>query len=575
MKYLLKYLKPFYPRMAVGLTIKFLGTVIELLLPYLLGYIIDEVVPLRSVGKIVLWGLLMILCAVSAVVLTVIANRMASRVARNAAELVRHDLFDRTMRLSSAQVDRFTVPSLESRLTTDTYNYHSFVGMMQRMGVRAPILLIGGCIITAIIDYRMAVVMFAVLPLIGVAVTLISRRGVPLYSQVQRSVDGMTRVVREDAQGIRVIKALSKTGYERERYDKVNRALVRDEQRAGITMAATNPLMTFLMNVGIAGVILIGGYLVNGGLSKPGRIMTFMQYFTLISQAMMSITRIFVMFTKCSASATRIAEVLECPEDLTLGSSADYPTRADGHEGYITFEHVDFSYNKNKNNLTDISFRLPRGGSLGIIGATGAGKSTVVALLMRLYDVDAGSVRIGGRDVRTIPTDELHSMFGAAMQNDFLYADTVRENVMFGRSLPESRLREAATMAQADFIDKFDDGWDHMLTTKGTNLSGGQKQRLLITRALAGAPDILILDDSSSALDYKTDAALRRAIAECEREMTMIVVAQRVSSVMNSDLIIVLDEGRIIGMGDHESLMRDCAVYREISESQMGGAFLE
>lgn len=575
MKHLLKYLKPFYGRMTVGLSIKFLGTVMELILPYILGFIIDEIVPRESVSQIVLWGLLMIFCALLAVTMNVTANRMAAKVARNTSEAVRHDLFDKTMRLSSAQVDRFTIPSLESRLTSDTYNFHHFVGMMQRMGVRAPILLLGGGVITAIIDYRMAVVMFATLPLIAVSVTLISRRGVPLYVQVQRSVDGMTRVVREDAQGIRVIKALSKTKYERERYDKVNRALVHDEQKAGITMAATNPLMTFFMNAGIAAVILIGGMLVNGGLSKPGKILTFMQYFTLISQAMMSVTRIFVMYTKCSASAGRIAEVLECPEDLTVSSSADFPPRADGNEGYITFEHVNFSYNKTKNNLTDITFRIPRGGSLGIIGATGSGKSTIVSLLMRLYDVDSGSIRIGGRDVRTIPRDELHSMFGAAMQNDFLYADTVRENVSFGRNISDDALRRAAAMAQADFIDHFPDGWDHMLTTKGTNISGGQKQRLLIARALAGKPDILILDDSSSALDYKTDAALRRAIATEAGEMTMIVVAQRVSSVKSSDIIIVLDEGRIIGMGDHDSLMRDCDVYREISQSQMGGAFLE
>lgn len=575
MKNLMKYLKPFYGRMTVGLSIKFLGTVVELILPYILGFIIDEIAPRESVGQIVLWGLLMILCALLAIIMNVTANRMAAKVARNTSEAVRHDLFDKTMRLSSAQVDHFTIPSLESRLTSDTYNFHHFVGMMQRMGVRAPILLLGGGIITAIIDYRMAVVMFAALPLIAVVVTFISRRGVPLYVQVQRSVDGMTRVVREDAQGIRVIKALSKTEYERERYDKVNRALVRDEQKAGITMAATNPLMTFLMNAGIAAVILIGGILVNGGLSKPGKILTFMQYFTLISMAMMSVTRIFVMYTKFSASAGRISEVLECPEDLVVSSSADLPTRADGNEGYITFEHVNFSYNKTKNNLTDITFRIPRGGSLGIIGATGSGKSTIVSLLMRLYDVDSGSIRIGGRDVRTIPREELYSMFGAAMQNDFLYADTVRENVSFGRNISDDELRRAAAMAQADFIDSFPDGWDHMLTTKGTNISGGQKQRLLIARALAGKPDILILDDSSSALDYKTDAALRSAIAAEAGEMTMIVVAQRVSSVKNSDVIIVLDEGRIIGMGDHDSLMRDCAVYSEISQSQMGGAFLE
>lgn len=575
MKHLLKYLKPFFGRMTIGLSIKFLGTMMELILPYILGYIIDDVVPRQSVRQIILWGLLMVLCALLAVTMNVTANRMAAKVARNTSEAVRHDLFDKTMRLSSAQVDKFTVPSLESRLTSDTYNFHHFVGMMQRMGVRAPILLIGGGVITAIIDYRMAVVMFAILPLIALAVMFISKRGIPLYTQVQRSVDGMTRVVREDAQGIRVIKALSKTKYERERYDRVNRTLVHDEQKAGITMAATNPLMTFFMNVGIAGVILIGGILVNGGLSKPGRILTFMQYFTLISQAMMSVTRIFVMYTKCSASAGRIAEALECPEDLMLKSSAEFPTRADGISGYITFEHVNFSYNKTKNNLSDISFRIPRGGSLGIIGATGSGKSTIISLLMRLYDIDSGSIRIGGRDVRTIPTDELHSMFGAVMQNDFLYADTIRENVAFGRDITDSRLKTAAVMAQADFIEKYPDGWEHMLTTKGTNISGGQKQRLLIARALAGSPDILILDDSSSALDYKTDSALRRAIADGTDGMTVIVVAQRISSVMNSDVIIVLDEGRIIGMGNHDSLMQNCGVYREISQSQMGGAFLE
>lgn len=575
MKYLLRYVKPFYRRMTVGLMIKCTGTVLELFLPYILGHIIDEVVPLQDVGKILIWGGIMILCALAGVIMNVGANRMAARVARNVSEAVRHDLFDKTMRLSGAQVDKFTVPSLESRLTSDTYNFHHFIGMIQRLGVRAPMLLMGGLVITMIVDWRMSAVMFSILPFIGFAVWFISRRGVPLYTQVQKSVDGMTRVVREDAQGIRVIKALSKTAYERERYDKVNRKLVEDEKKAGITMALSNPLMTFFMNLGIVAVILVGGLLVNGGFTKPGKILTFMQYFTLISQAMMSVTRMFVMFTKSSASASRIAEVLQCGEDLPPLSAADYPTRADGSEGYVVFDKVNFSYNKTKNNLTNISFRLPRGGTLGIIGATGSGKTTIISLLMRLYDVDSGSIRIGGRDVRTMTAEELHSKFGVAMQHDFLYADTIEENVDFGRDLPHENLVKAARMAQADFIDKFEDGWQHMLTSKGTNVSGGQKQRLLIARALAGAPDILILDDSSSALDYKTDAALRRAIAEGCDDMTVIVVAQRISSVMSSDLIIVLDEGEIIGMGDHDSLMESCQVYREISMSQMGGALLE
>ncbi len=575
MKLIIDYLRPFWKRMTLGLGIKITATVCELMLPYILSYILDDVVPLESVPRIVMWGGIMIVCACGALIFNIIANRMAARVARNASELIRHDLFDRTLRLSGNQVDAFTIPSLESRITSDTYNVHHFIGMIQRLGVRTPILLLGGLVITMLVDWRMSMVMFSILPLITVSVMFISRKGIPLYRQVQRSVDGMTRVVREDAQGIRVIKALSRTEYERARYDEVNRKLVGDEQRASLTMSASNPLMTFFMNTGIAAVILVGAFLVNGGLSKPGKIIAFMQYFTLISQAMMSINRIFVMYTKSSASAQRIAEVINTPEDMPTGSSSAYPTRADGREGYITFDKVSFSYNKTKNNVENISFRLPRGGTLGIIGATGSGKSTLVRLLTRLYDVDSGSVRIGGRDVRAIPQEELHSMFGAALQNDFLFADTVAENIRFGRDISDEQLCRAAETAQADFIDKFEDGWQHMLTSKGTNVSGGQRQRLLIARALAGTPDILILDDSSSALDYKTDAALRRDIAKYTEQMTVVVVAQRISSVMSADTIIVLDEGKIIGMGDHESLLRDCEVYREISMSQMGGAFLE
>jgi ATP-binding cassette subfamily B protein len=575
MKYLLGYLRPFYKRMTIGLIIKIFGTVMELFIPYILSYIIDSVVPSRSVIGIVIWGIMMIVCAFAGVYMNVTANRMASKVARDTSELIRHDLFAKTLRLSGAQVDRFTIPSLESRLTSDTYNFHSFIGNMQRMGVRAPIMLLGGLVITLIIDWRMSVVMFSILPLITLSVYFISKKGIPLYTEVQKSVDGMTRVVREDAQGIRVIKALSKTDYERQRYDMANRTLVKNEQKAGITMAASNPIMTFLMNMGIVAVIFIGALLVNGGLTKAGKIIAFTQYFTLISQAMIGITKIFVMYTKSSASAKRISEVLQTAEDLPAIPESQSPRKNCG-EAYIAFENVSFSYNKTKNNLTDISFSIHRGGTLGIIGATGSGKSTILRLLMRFYDADSGTIRIGGRDVRTIPADELHAMFGVALQNDFLFADTVEENVRFGRDIPRSELERAAKMAQAyEFIEKFPDGWEHMLTSKGTNLSGGQKQRLLVSRALASRPDILLLDDSSSALDYKTDSLLRRAIAESGDDTTVVVVAQRISSVMNSDLIIVLDEGRIIGMGKHDELMKNCAVYREISVSQMGGAFLE
>ncbi|MBQ9746299.1 MAG: ABC transporter ATP-binding protein, partial [Clostridia bacterium] len=361
MKIILNYLKPFTGRMTLGVSIKIFGTVVELLLPYILSHILENVVVNSDVRDIIFWGALMVLCSAVACVCNVVANRMAARVSRNFSEHVRHDLFSRTLSLSSAQVDRFTVASLESRITTDTYNVHNFVSMMQRMGVRAPILLIGGIIITLVMDSYLALAMIAVLPFIFATVYFISRKGVPLYTKVQESVDKMVRVVREDTQGIRVIKALSKTDYEHGRYEKVNKGLSHDEQKAGIIMGSVNPIMTLLMKMGIVIVFSMSAARVAGHQSSPETVIAFMQYFTQISMAMMSVTRIFVMYTKCAASARRIAEVIEAPEDLKVMSEAQYPRTQSG--AHIEFSGVSFSYKGKHNDLSDISFSLPRGGS--------------------------------------------------------------------------------------------------------------------------------------------------------------------------------------------------------------------
>lgn len=573
MKTLLRYLKEYSGRMAVGFSIKVFGTLAELMLPYILSHILEDVIT-REMQDILFWGGMMVLFAAIAAVCNVIANRMAAKVSRNFAETMRRDLFARTLHLSAAQTDAFTIPSLESRITSDTYNVHHFVNMMQRLGVRAPIMLVGGIAITMFMDYRLSLVMVALLPLIFVSVYFVSKKGVPLYSKVQKSVDGMVRVVREDAQGIRVIKALSKTEYEHRRYDKVNRELVRDETRAGVIMGITNPSMTMCMNIGSVAVIALGAVCISEGVSSPETVVAFMQYFTLISMAMMSVTRMFVMYTKCSASAKRIAEVLNADEDIAVESKERYPDLPT--DAHILLDKVSFSYGGKKDNLADIAFSLPRGGSLGIIGATGSGKSTLVKLLLRFYDVTEGGIYIGGEDIRTIEKKRLYAMFGSALQQDFLYADTIEENIRFGRDISAEDIRTAAKIAQADgFITAFSDGYDHMLSPHGTNISGGQKQRILIARAIAAKPDILILDDSSSALDYKTDAALRAALAEHMQNTTVITVAQRVSSVKDCSTVMVLDEGKIIGMGTHAELLGACAEYREISDSQMGGAFVE
>ncbi len=573
MKTVFKYLSEYYGRMLWGFMIKLTGTLAELMIPYILTYVLANVIS-GGVKDILIWGALMIVCSVLACVLNIWANRMAAKVARLFAEKLRRDLFAKTLHLSAAQTDKFTIPSLESRITTDTYHVHNFINMIQRMGVRAPIMLLGGIAITLLMDAYLSLVMIAVLPFTMLIVYFISKMGVPLYTKVQKATDSMIRVVREDAQGIRVIKALSKTDYEHRRYDQVNRALVKHETRAGIIMGSVNPIMTTLMNMCCVAVVALSAGRVADGLSQPETVIAFMQYFTQISMAMMAVSRMFVMYTKCAASAKRISEVLDEGTDVTVESKCKYPdVSTDAH---ILFDNVSFSYTGKSNNIKDISFSIPKGSSLGIIGATGSGKSTIIKLLLRFYDVSEGTIYINGEDIRTIDKERLYSMFGSAMQFDFLYADTIEENIRFGRDILSEQIVAAAKTAQAhDFISDFADGYNHLLSPHGTNISGGQKQRILISRAIAGDPDILILDDSSSALDYKTDSMLRAALRENMKNTTVVTVAQRVSSIKDSDLIIVMDEGDIIGMGTHAHLMEECEEYREISESQMGGAFIE
>ena len=569
MRMLFKYLKPYVPRMTMGVFIKFFGTIMELMIPWILSYILDNVVPTKDRRMIFFWGIMMIACSLGAVVGNILANRVAASVARDTTRSVRHDLFKKISYLSCRQIDYFSIPTLESRLTTDTYNVNQVIGMMQRLGIRAPILLIGGICITMTMEPVLTLVMISVLPFITLVVWLVSRKGIPMYTYLQQGVDILVRTVRENISGIRVIKALSKTEEEKQHFADVNNEVVRRETRATIIMGITNPMMNLLLNVGLTLVIAVGAYRVNAGMTQPGTIIAFLSYFTIILNAMLSVTRMFVMYSRGSASAQRIYEVLNTEEDLQLTNE-----EAVEEDDHIVFEDVCFSYKGKSDNLSHISFRLKKGETLGIIGPTGAGKTTIINLLMRRYEKKSDSIRIQGRPVGTIPPEELHTKFGVVFQNDVLFADTIHENIDFGRKLPEERIMQAAKCAQAmEFIDGLPEKMDHMVTARGTNLSGGQKQRVLLSRALAGDSEILILDDSSSALDYKTDSMLRQALRENYAGITTIVIAQRVSSILHADHILVLEEGKEIGYGTHEELMESCELYREISESQMGGDF--
>ncbi len=566
-KILTFYLKPYYGRMAVGFVIKFIGTIMDLCLPWILAYMIDTVIPTGERTKIYFWGIVMLICSGLALTGNVIANRMASKVARDTTEVVRHDLFSRIMWLSNAQTDRFTKPSLISRLTTDTYNVHQMLGRVQRLGVRAPILVIGGILVTLTLDPVLTLVLVSVMPIITGITVYVSKKSIPMYTSLQNSIDQFVRLIREDVAGIRVIKALSRTEYEKNKYDDINQEVVQKEKKAGITMASVNPSMNLFLNIGLVLVVIVGAYRVNSGLSEVGKILAFLTYFTIILNAMMNISKMFVIISKSVASADRIIEVIESPEDMLI----EVCDRILKEEAVICFENVSFSYNKHEPNISGISFTLQKGETLGIIGATGAGKSTIAQLMMRYYDADEGTVFFAGRDVRSIPTGELRRKFGVVFQNDTLFADTITGNVNLGRDLSEQEIKDAIGYAMAkEFVEEKGRGYENQVNIRGANLSGGQKQRILIARALAAHPEILILDDSSSALDYKTDSLLRRELKEHFADTTTVIIAQRVSSVMHADQILVLEEGQMLGLGTHEELMESCEIYREIAESQMG-----
>ena len=542
----------------------------DLIIPWLLAYIVDVLMPTGNSSSILKAGGLMALCSVIAFTFNVKANRMAASTTRDITKKLRYDLFEHILYLPAQQRDKFSSSSLISRLSTDTYHVHQLVERSQRIGIRSPLLMLGGMLFTFQLEPRLAMVLLLLVPLLSLVIWIITRKGIPLYTNVTEKVDRLVRVVRESAIGIRVIKALSKSDREVRRFHAINEQLREAETTAGTVLALTAPAMTFLLNTGFMLVILLGAFAVNAGHTQPGKIMAFLSYFTIILNAVLSIRKIFILWSRGSASARRISQVMRIPREMPLGSRNGLE-----HQPYLSCEDISFSYNKRIDNLQGIRFSLQKGQTLGITGPTGSGKSTLISLLMRFYDVDSGCIRMDGDDLRGIPVSELRRRFGAVFQNDVLLADTIYENISFLRDLPEERVKKAARTAQiADFIESLPHGYDTCLDMRGANLSGGQKQRLLIARALAANPEILVLDDAQSALDYRTDAALRNAIREEYAHTTVIMVSQRISAIWGADLILLLEEGRLVDSGTHQELMARCESYRKMVRVQMGGATL-
>ena len=567
MRRLERYIHPYWTFIFFTVLIKFLGAVMELMIPWLMEVMLDEKVPAGVPAEILLCGGLMLLCAALCFGCNVLANRMSAISSGRITKAIRHDLFHKLQSLSARQLDELTVPSAESRLTSDTYNVNQLLSRLQRLGIRAPILLLGGVIMMLIMDASLALVLIALLPVIAIVVYAVTKTSVPLYTKQQSVLDRVVRTVQENITGIRVIKALSKTEYEKQRFHTVNDELTTVDMKAGFITAVTNPVASLTLNLGLTLVVVIGAYRVNSGQIQSGVIVAFLQYFIMILNAMLGVTRIFVMWSKGEASANRVADVLILPEDLTVLPAEAAAEPAAPH---IEFRDVSFSYTGIGKNIDSLSFRLEHGQTLGILGPIGSGKSTVLRLLLRLYDPDSGTVLLDGQDIRTLPREELRKKFGVVFQNDFLAEGSIADNIRFFRDLPEEALRRAAEDAQAAFIEEKEGGMEADVVVRGNNLSGGQKQRLLIARALAADPEILILDDASSALDYRTDADLRRALREHYRGTTTVLVAQRVSSLRHADLILMLQDGAVLGAGTHKELMQTCEEYRIIAETQMG-----
>ena len=479
MKFIFNYVKKHWILALFGMILKIVGSFGELMIPYVMEHLIDEVVPTKEYKQVIFWGLVMLVLAILVRQFNVKANRTAVKVSRESIYAIRKDLFGKTLQLSGKQVDEFGLPSLTSRMTSDTYNLQNFIQSIQAMGIRAPILLFGGIIITMTMDTGLAAILCIMAPILIVIVVFISFKGIPLYESVQQRVDDIVRIMRENITGIRVVKSLSKEPYEIRRFGKANDQMAGTDMKAGVIMALPGPIMQLFLNIGLTLVVIIGAKRVHSGEIDPGVILAFLTYFNMILMGVMGLNRIFMLMSKANASAKRIEAVVKAKEELTPipeEDAAELDLNRFAPDDYIVFDHVDFTYNTaeeiDKENpsdrfagqerekcLYDIHFSMKKGQSLGIIGATGSGKTTIINLLMRFYDADKGNVFVNGKDVRCYEKDVLHRMFGVVFQNDVIFADSLRENIAFGRDVSLEDIRAAAEDARAaEFIDAYEEG---------------------------------------------------------------------------------------------------------------------
>ncbi len=566
---LARFLKPYTAMVAAALLFVFLQTIGDLFLPTLMAQIINDGVMRGDTGRILQIGGFMLLVAAGGAICSVLASFLSSRTAAGLGKNLRNEVFRKVVSYSLHEFEQIGTATLITRTTNDVNQMQMVMVMMMRMMIGAPLMAAGGLIMALQVNRRLTWVLAIALPVLGAVVVFIASRVMPLFRLIQVKIDQVNLVLREKLTGVRVIRAFNTVEYERKRFDKANVDLTPNYIKVNRIMACLMPVIMLIMNVTSLAVLWFGSFLISYGHMDLGALAAFMQYAMMIMMSTLMLAMMFIMVPRAQAAAQRINEVLDTVPEITDVQETKDNLAGKGH---LEFKNVTFAYHgAEKPVLKNITFSARPGEVTAIIGSTGSGKSTLINLIPRFYDVGSGSILLDGIDVREMSQKSLRAKIGLVPQKAVLFAGTITDNIRFGREqATEEEIRHAAEVAQAtEFIANIAGGFDHQISPGGTNLSGGQKQRLAIARALVKKPDVYIFDDSFSALDFKTDARLRAALNKGIARATVIIVAQRATTAMNADRIIVLDEGRVAGMGTHQELFRACDVYREIVFSQL------
>lgn len=569
MRKLLIYLKPYWIYALLAPLFMVIEVICDLYQPTLLAKIVDEGVLKSNFPFILKTGILMIFIALIGMIGGVGCTIFASYASQNFGKDLRLDLFKKVQSFSFKNIDKFHTSSLITRITNDVNQLQNLVMMSLRIVVRAPLLFIGGIIMAISINKTLSFIFLFSIPILILIFIIVMRKSFPLFSEVQRRIDNLNNVVRENLTGIRLVRAFMRIDYEKERFSLVNSALMNAVIKAIMLMIFAMPIFMLVMNFSILGVLWFGGLLVRSGNMKIGEVMAYINYMFQILFSLMMIGNILIFISRASASSDRVREVLEEKIDIVPLKGDEKPIL----KGEIVFERVYFSYDSKKEPiLKDISFCAYPGEIIGILGTTGSGKSTLVNLIPRLYDISSGRILIDGRDVREINLKILRSAISMVPQDTILFSGTIKENVRWGKEdATDEEIINACKIAQAhNFIINLPNGYDTVIGQRGINLSGGQKQRIAIARAIIRRPIILILDDATSAVDFATEQKILKGLKEIMKNCTTFLIAQRIGTVMNADRIILLENGRIVGIGTHNDLLENNPIYQEIYKSQLG-----